>query len=96
MNKKYEDNISDKTYIKRIDLYSKKKIKQISSSKRLKVQNHLPTNYFIGNKKALFYNIKQYFTLKNADPFTIIPITYHINDQGVLDPEFAKFKAYYL
>lgn len=53
------------------------------------MHNHLECNYFIGNKKALFYNLKQYYELLGKDVFTIIPLTYHI--RGVGDTQFEVF-----
>jgi hypothetical protein len=60
----------------------------------LKIHNHLESNFFIGNKKALFYNMKRYLYLINIDPFTILPLTFHIS-KGTEDPEFKVFKKYY-
>lgn len=47
----------------------KKKLTFIDDSKRLKIQNHFECNYFLGNKKALFYSLKKYYILLNKDPF---------------------------
>jgi tubulin---tyrosine ligase len=49
------------------------------------MHNHLEFNHFIGNKKALFYNLKQYYDLLHKDVFEIIPLTYHIKE-GMSDP----------
>jgi hypothetical protein len=43
------------------------------------MHNHLENNFHLSNKKALFYNIKNYMNLLNKDPFKIIPLTFHIN-----------------
>ena len=51
------------------------------------MHNHFENNYFLGNKKALFYNLKQYYDLKKQDVFSIIPTTYHIK-HGVNDPNY--------
>ena len=51
------------------------------------VHNHLEFNYYIGNKKALFYNLKQYYELVNKDVFQVLPLTYHIK-QGMADPQY--------
>lgn len=60
----------------------------------MKIHNHLESNFFIGNKKALFYNMRMYMRLKNVDPFTVIPLTFHIC-KGIEDNEFKVFKKYY-
>jgi tubulin--tyrosine ligase len=42
------------------------------------MHNHLECNYNLSNKKALFYNLSNYMRLLDKDPFTIIPLTFHI------------------
>lgn len=49
------------------------------------MHNHFEFNYFIGNKKAMFYNLKQYYELTNKNLGDIIPLTFHIQ-KGVNDP----------
>lgn len=38
--------------------------------------------------------MKRYLYLINIDPFTILPLTFHIS-KGTEDPEFKVFKKYY-
>ena len=38
----------------------------------------------MGNKKALFYNLKRYYDLQKKNVFKIIPLTFHIKD-GIND-----------
>ena len=59
-----------------------------------KLSNRLENNFHLSNKKALFYNVTQYFKSINEDPFQHIPLTFHIKD-GVKDPQFKKFLKYY-
>jgi len=40
--------------------------------------NHLEHNYHLGNKKALFYNLKNYCEKNKQDVFDIVPLTFHI------------------
>ena len=54
------------------------------------MHNHLEYNYFIGNKKAMFYNLKQYYDLQKKNVFDIIPLTFHIKS-GVTDPQYDLF-----
>jgi len=35
----------------------------------VKIHNHLPNNYIIGNKKALFYTMTSYYEKMGVDPF---------------------------
>lgn len=58
------------------------------------MQNHLKNNYVIGNKKALFKTMCQYYNSKGFDPFDYIPITFHITE-GSEDPNFLAFQRYY-
>ena len=58
------------------------------------MHNHFEFNHFIGNKKALFYNLRYYYQLIDKDVYDIIPLTFHIRN-GVKDPEYAKFLKYY-
>jgi hypothetical protein len=50
----------------------------------------LEFNHFIGNKKALFYNLKRYYELRKKNAFEFIPLTFHIKE-GTNDPEYVKF-----
>jgi hypothetical protein len=42
------------------------------------LHNHYPSNFMLGNKKALFYNMTEYKQFKGEDPFAYIPLTFHI------------------
>jgi hypothetical protein len=48
----------------------------------------------LSNKKALFYNIVEYYRGVGETPFDIIPLSFHIQD-GVTDPEFGRFLEVY-
>lgn len=53
-----------------------------------RIHNHLEQNFLIGNKKALFYNLKAYYDLLGKNVYDIIPLTFHIGEQGSSDPVF--------
>ena len=53
----------------------------------MKVHNHLEFNFHLGNKKAFFHNIRQYYEIIGTNPFEKIPLTFHICN-GEEDPEF--------
>jgi len=59
-----------------------------------KVYNRLENNYHLSNKKALFWNISEYYKSKGQDPWSALPVTFHI-DHGINDPEFKKFLQYF-
>jgi tubulin--tyrosine ligase len=50
----------------------------------------MPCNYFLGNKKALFYLMRKYYQLQNKNPFDYLPVTFHIV-KGEEDPEYQRF-----
>jgi hypothetical protein len=42
--------------------------------------NRLDANYHLSNKKALFVNIREYYTAMGIDAFEVaIPLTFHIS-----------------
>lgn len=49
------------------------------------MHNHVEQNYSIGNKKALFYHMKKYYSLKTMNLFDALPLTFHIV-KGIDDP----------
>ena len=52
--------------------------------------NRLQDNFHLSNKKALFLNMKVYYTSISGDEqnvFKYLPVTFHIKD-GLEDPEF--------
>lgn len=65
--------------------------RSVYSSAELKVHNKLEHNYHLSNKKALFYNLVNYYKAIHRDPYEVIPLTFHIKT-GESDPEFEKFQ----
>ena len=59
-----------------------------------RMHNHLSNNFYLGNKKALFYNLKQYYELLDKNVFTKVPLTFHIK-KGFKDLQYKRFVAYY-
>lgn len=56
------------------------------------MHNHLEFNHFIGNKKALFYNLRAYYKLINKNVFEIIPLTFHIKNNPK-DIQYQQFMS---
>ena len=54
----------------------------------------MDANYHLSNKKALFWNMANYYRRLNTDPFQNLPLTFHI-ENGVDDPEFYNFTRYF-
>ena len=65
---------------------------EICKRQMQKVYNRLEFNQHLNNKKALFYNMRNYYTYccENEDVFDTLPLTFNIK-MGHDDPEFAKF-----
>ena len=51
-------------------------------------------NFYLGNKKALFYNLKEYYNLIGKNVFDYVPLTFHIR-KGMKDPEYNRFVDFY-
>lgn len=47
---------------------------------RIKIHNHFVNSYLIGNKKALFQTMSDYYTKKGDDVFNYLPLTFHISN----------------
>ncbi|CDW72755.1 tubulin-tyrosine ligase family protein [Stylonychia lemnae] len=67
---------------------------EIWTDGKIRIYNKLEDNFHLSNKKALFFNMSQYYKLTNRDPFEMLPLTFHI-EHGLDDPEFDKFKQYF-
>lgn len=86
--------MSEKMYSKRAWLLKSKNATRIDSSEALRVHNHFNANYFLGNKKALFYSMRKYYELNGQNVFDFLPLTFHVS-RGVDDPEYARFLKYH-
>lgn len=64
---------------------------QTYNSSEIKMHNKLEHNYHLSNKKALFYNMKRYYTAIGEDVFSYLPLTFHIKDDEN-DPAFLEFE----
>lgn len=51
------------------------------------MHNHLINNYVIGNKKALFNTMANYYKETNQEVFDFLPLTFHIKD-GMEDKKY--------
>jgi len=51
------------------------------------MHNHLINNYVIGNKKALFNTMSNYYKEMNLNVFDFLPLTFHIKD-GLEDKKY--------
>lgn len=65
-----------------------------------KIYNRLEFNQHLNNKKALFFNMKNFYEYcqdpneEQIDVFDVLPLTYHIKE-GLKDPIFNKFMDKY-
>lgn len=58
------------------------------------MQNHLINNYILGNKKALFNTMANYYNDIQENVFSYLPLTFHIKE-GLEDPKYFEFLKYY-
>ena len=89
-NPKSEGTINEKTYFKRLNLLKKKTVTSVEKPLSLSVHNHFQSNYYLGNKKAMFYSLRLYYSLTKQKVFEHLPLTFHIR-KGVADPEYKQF-----
>lgn len=54
----------------------------------------MPGNGLLGNKKAMFFCLREYYNLHQKSVFDAVPLTFIIN-HGLLDPEYNKMVAYF-
>ena len=59
-----------------------------------KIYNRLEDNFHLSNKKALFWNMSEYYKSLNKSPWDALPITFHI-ENGLNDLEYSKFLSYH-
>ncbi|CAI2384528.1 unnamed protein product [Moneuplotes crassus] len=55
-----------------------------------KIYNRLENNFHLSNKKALFWNMSEYYKSINKSPWDALPVTFHV-ENGLSDPEYMKF-----
>ena len=53
-----------------------------------------PCDTLCTSKKDLLLNVKVYAEMVGMDPFSVLPVTFHIS-KGVFDPEYYKFVEYF-
>lgn len=79
---------------KQKDLIMENLSKPENPSNLFRIYNKIEENFHLSNKKALFWNMKNYYKAIKQDPWDAIPVTFHIQD-GPEDPEFINFIEYY-
>jgi hypothetical protein len=62
---------------------------------KFRIYSKLEDNFHLSNKKALFFNMTQYYKLLGRDPFEVLPLTFHI-ENGLNDHEFEIFRQYFM
>ena len=79
----------------RLDFLPRKEvIYQLPDPQKVRMHNHFEFNWMIGNKKAMFYNMRQYYDLKGEDVFQYLPLTFHIQ-KGLEDKEYKNFLKFF-
>lgn len=65
-----------------------------TKQERVVLYGKMEHNYHLSNKKALFWNMSQYYKALGRDPFEHLPLTFHI-ENGLSDREFVNFRKYF-
>lgn len=63
-------------------------------AQNFKLHNRFEANFHLTNKKALFLNMKRYYSAIGEDYNVYLPLTFHIIS-GENDPEFLRFVSYF-
>lgn len=56
----------------------------------LKIYGRMNNNKHLSNKKGIFVNMRDYYSMTGIDPFSILPLTFLI--QNANDSEFKKLE----
>ena len=59
----------------------------------MKIYGRINNNKHLSNKKGIFINMRDYYTMIGVDPFSILPLTFLVHSSG--DSEFRKFVTEY-
>ncbi len=62
------------------------------SNSGIKIYNKIENNECLSDKKNLFFNMRDLYKAEGRDLFSVMPITFVIND-GLNDLEFDRFEA---
>lgn len=73
--------------VPRSKYFKYKKFIKSSEIKEQKVHNHLVNNYILGNKKALFNTMSNYYKDTGENVFDYLPLTFHIKE-GLEDAKY--------
>lgn len=66
----------------------------IENSLESSIHNHFEGNFNLGNKKALYHNLRNLFDSLKKSIFDIIPMTFHLR-KGLEDSEYQGFLDYF-
>ncbi len=58
------------------------------------MHNHFTNNFLIGNKKALFQTMTEYYSSIHQEVFDYLPLTFHIKN-GLEDDQYLKFLQHF-
>jgi tubulin---tyrosine ligase len=78
---------ADERMLPRSKYFKYRKMIKAADIRELKMQNHLINNYVLGNKKALFNTMANYYQDKDQNVFSYLPLTFHIQN-GLEDTKY--------
>jgi tubulin--tyrosine ligase len=79
----FSSDVLDQKYYRSLEITS------TLSPLKIKIYNKLEGNSELASKKKLLHNMKSYYLSKNQDPFTKIPLSFHLIN-GSSDTNFPK------
>jgi hypothetical protein len=74
------------------DSYRSLEATKTLKAEEMRLHNKLECNYNLANKKALYLNMKRYYSARGMDYLRSLPLTFHVS-HGETDPEFVQFIA---
>lgn len=82
-----------------LKIFSEYKLSEISplnlvDPSKQKVYNRLENNSELCSKKKLYLNLRTFLEQQGTDPFTKIPVTFHVR-KGSKDVNFERFKEFF-
>ena len=81
---KFKDQVDSKavtlsTYSEKLR-YCERRLNKLDILQTDQVHNHLPSNGLLGNKKGLFYCMREYYKLIGKNVWDVLPMTFHITN----------------
>lgn len=87
--RKIKENLKTRNRLFNATVTSLSKVRQ-----QFRIHNHFVHSFIVGNKKALFKTMSEYYSKLNENVFDYLPLTFHIKN-GLEDDEYLKFLQHF-